>query len=32
VRSEVDMYIGDHAAFVTGQPIQLGVVPILKTL
>jgi hypothetical protein len=23
-RSEVDMYISDHAAFVTGQPIQLG--------
>jgi Xaa-Pro dipeptidase len=30
VRSEVDMYVSDHAAFVTGQPIQLGVVPILK--
>jgi Xaa-Pro aminopeptidase len=30
VRSEVDMYISDQAAFVTGQPIQLGVVPILK--
>jgi Xaa-Pro aminopeptidase len=29
VRSEVDVYIGDHAALVTGQPIQLGVVPIL---
>jgi Xaa-Pro dipeptidase len=29
VRSEVDMYISDRAAFVTGQPIQLGVVPIL---
>jgi Xaa-Pro aminopeptidase len=32
VRSEVDMYVSDHAAFVTGQPIQLGVVPILKML
>jgi Xaa-Pro dipeptidase len=32
VRSEVDMYIGDGAAFVTGQPIQLEVVPILKAL
>src|SRR5919108_275567 len=31
VRSEVDMYVSDHAAWVTGQPIQLGVVPILKT-
>jgi Xaa-Pro aminopeptidase len=30
VRSEVDMYVSDHAAFVTGQPIQLAVVPILK--
>ncbi len=29
VRSEVDMYVSDHGAFVTGQPIQLGVVPIL---
>jgi Xaa-Pro dipeptidase len=29
VRSEVDMYVSDRAAFVTGQPIQLGVVPIL---
>ena len=29
VRSEVDVYISDHAALVTGQPIQLGVVPIL---
>jgi Xaa-Pro dipeptidase len=32
VRSEVDMYVSDHAAWVTGQPIQLGVVPILKGL
>jgi Xaa-Pro aminopeptidase len=32
VRSEVDMYISNQAAFVTGQPIQLGVVPILKVL
>jgi Xaa-Pro dipeptidase len=32
VRSEVDMYISDHAAFVTGQPIQLAVVPILQGL
>jgi Xaa-Pro aminopeptidase len=31
VRSEVDMYIGDQAAVVTGQPIQLAVVPILQT-
>jgi Xaa-Pro aminopeptidase len=30
VRSEVDMYVGDRAAVVTGQPIQLAVVPILK--
>jgi Xaa-Pro dipeptidase len=30
VRSEVDVYVSDHAAFVTGQPIQLGVVPILS--
>jgi Xaa-Pro aminopeptidase len=30
VRSEVDMYVSDRAAFVTGQPIQLAVVPILK--
>jgi Xaa-Pro dipeptidase len=30
VRSEVDMYVGDRVAFVTGQPIQLAVVPILK--
>jgi Xaa-Pro dipeptidase len=30
VRSEVDMYVSDHGAYVTGQPIQLGVVPILK--
>jgi Xaa-Pro dipeptidase len=30
VRSEVDMYVSQHAAFVTGQPIQLEVVPILK--
>jgi Xaa-Pro aminopeptidase len=30
VRSEVDMYVDDHAAFVTGQPIQLEVVPILQ--
>lgn len=29
VRSEVDVYVSDHAALVTGQPIQLGVVPIL---
>jgi Xaa-Pro dipeptidase len=29
VRSEVDMYVSERAAFVTGQPIQLGVVPIL---
>jgi Xaa-Pro dipeptidase len=32
VRSEVDMYIGDHVALVTGQPIQLEVIPILKAL
>jgi Xaa-Pro dipeptidase len=32
VRSEVDMYVSDRAALVTGQPIQLGVVPILKGL
>jgi Xaa-Pro aminopeptidase len=32
VRSEVDMYISDRAALVTGQPIQLAVVPILQTL
>jgi Xaa-Pro aminopeptidase len=32
VRSEVDVYIGDEAAVVTGQPIQLAVVPILKVL
>jgi len=30
VRSEVDMYVGDRAAYVTGQPIQIAVVPILK--
>jgi Xaa-Pro aminopeptidase len=30
VRSEVNMYVGERAAFVTGQPIQLAVVPILK--
>ncbi len=30
VRSEVDMYIGDGTAEVTGQPIQTTVVPILK--
>jgi Xaa-Pro aminopeptidase len=30
VRSEVDMYISDRAALVTGQPIQLAVVPILQ--
>ncbi|MBI3326197.1 MAG: M24 family metallopeptidase [Nitrospinae bacterium] len=30
VRSEVDMYVSEHAAFVTGQPIQLEVVPILR--
>ena len=30
VRSEVDMYVSDQAAFVTGQPIQLEVVPILS--
>jgi Xaa-Pro dipeptidase len=29
VRSEVDVYVSEHGAFVTGQPIQLGVVPIL---
>ena len=29
VRSEVDMYIGDGVAEVTGQPIQTTVVPIL---
>ncbi|HEX8181251.1 MAG TPA: M24 family metallopeptidase [Pyrinomonadaceae bacterium] len=29
VRSEVDMYIGDGTAEVTGQPIQTTVVPIL---
>ncbi len=29
VRSEVNMYVGDRAASVTGQPIQLGVIPIL---
>ncbi|HSF29914.1 MAG TPA: M24 family metallopeptidase [Candidatus Tectomicrobia bacterium] len=32
VRSEVDMYVSEHGAFVTGQPIQLGVVPILAML
>lgn len=31
VRSEVDMYVSDEAAFVTGQPIQLEVVPILSS-
>jgi Xaa-Pro aminopeptidase len=30
VRSEVDMYVSDRAAFVTGQPIQLEVVQILR--
>ena len=30
VRSEVDMYIGDGTAEVTGQPIQTEVVAILK--
>lgn len=30
VRSEVDMYVDDRAAYVTGQPIQIAVVPILK--
>lgn len=30
VRSEVDVYVGERAAVVTGQPIQLAVVPILK--
>jgi len=30
VRSEVDLYVSDQAAFVTGQPIQLEVVPILS--
>jgi Xaa-Pro dipeptidase len=29
VRSEVDVYVSEHGAFGTGQPIQLGVVPIL---
>jgi len=32
VRSEVDMYVSDRAALVTGQPIQLEVVPILQGL
>jgi Xaa-Pro dipeptidase len=32
VRSEVDMYVSDRAALVTGQPIQLEVVPILLGL
>jgi Xaa-Pro aminopeptidase len=30
VRSEVDMYVGERAAVVSGQPIQLAVVPILR--
>jgi len=30
VRSEIDMYVSDQAAMVTGQPIQLEVVPILR--
>jgi len=30
VRSEVDMYVGERAAFVTGQPIQLAVAAILN--
>jgi len=30
VRSEVNMYVGDRAASVTGQPIQLTVIPILN--
>jgi Xaa-Pro aminopeptidase len=30
VRSEVDMYVSERAAVVSGQPIQLAVVPILK--
>jgi Xaa-Pro dipeptidase len=30
VRSEVDMYVSERAAFVTGQPIQLAVAPILN--
>jgi Xaa-Pro aminopeptidase len=29
IRSEVDMYVMERAAFVTGQPIQLAVAPIL---
>jgi Xaa-Pro dipeptidase len=32
VRSEVDVYVSDRAALVTGQPIQLEVVPILQGL
>jgi Xaa-Pro dipeptidase len=32
VRSEVDMYVSDRAALVTGQPIQLAVVPILAVV
>ena len=30
VRSEIDMYLSDREAIVTGQPIQTEVIPILK--
>ncbi len=30
VRSEVDVYVSDRAALVTGQPIQLDIIPILQ--
>jgi Xaa-Pro dipeptidase len=30
VRSEIDVYVGDHDIEVTGQPIQTAIVPILK--
>jgi Xaa-Pro aminopeptidase len=30
VRSEVDMYLSDKEAIVTGLPIQTEVIPILK--
>lgn len=31
VRSEIDVYVGEKDIEITGQPIQAGIIPILKT-